>query len=174
MGTVHCSTVCIEKPPCLATAISGFEGWVESLDVRDACEQCGNVVGGRSLIFVRIFSWSFVHLTRRCVDCGWVRFEIDRYFPANWFLRCSIRCAFFSLGSFHRKDSWRQRRTEHARRRKNIANDAAFGRPVAALSLLPLGQFQKMFAQLPRKLLVPRLDDVRKCFLTSFGQEQAH
>ena len=39
------------------------------MDVRDACEQCGNVVGGRSLIFVRIFSWSFVHLTRRCVDC---------------------------------------------------------------------------------------------------------
>ena len=37
--------------------------------MRDACEQCGNVVGGRSLIFVHVFSWSCVHLSRHCVDC---------------------------------------------------------------------------------------------------------
>ena len=28
---------------------------VESLDVRDACGQCGNVVGGRPLVLVRHF-----------------------------------------------------------------------------------------------------------------------
>ena len=60
----------------------------ESTEVFDACEQCGNVVGGRSLVFVHIvarfdvfllacflqllclYSWSCVHMTRQCVDSG--------------------------------------------------------------------------------------------------------
>ena len=83
-------------------------------------------------------------------------------------------CTSSVRGSFHRKDSWRERRTQHARRRNSIASDAALAGRLPLSVLLPLGQFQKMRAQLPRKLLVPRVDVVRKCLLTSSGQEQAN
>ena len=67
MGTVHCSRCALRSHHVWQLQRLDLKG--ESLHVRDACEQCGNVVGGRPLVFVRIFSWSFVHLTRHCVDC---------------------------------------------------------------------------------------------------------
>ena len=80
------------------------------MDVRDACEQCVNVAGGRSLVFVHIvpnFSSLVPHVF--CVVvfmvvgmcsydgtlCGfwWVLVNSDRSFPATRSLRCSVCCA---------------------------------------------------------------------------------
>ena len=95
------------------------------VDVRDACEQCGNVVGGRSLIFVHMFSWSCVHLSRHCVDSGGSGLILIFLFQRH--VLCVV--PFVTLPSvcshFTWKDSWCERHTNHVRRGKSIAIDAA-------------------------------------------------
>ena len=78
---------------------------VESVDVRGACEQCGNV-GGRPLVFVRnvwismplvsCVSAVFLVVDLRACDktlctIWWVRGDSDRPLPATCSLRCSVR-----------------------------------------------------------------------------------
>ena len=105
--------------------------------------------------------------------CGlcWVRFECDRYCPATWSSRFSIRCTYFCLGSFHRKDSWRERRPQHARRRKSIASDAALAGRSQLSVCCHSASFKKCARNCPD---CPRVDDVRKCLLICSGQEQAN
>ena len=132
--------------------------------MRDACEQCGNVVGGRSLIFVHMFSWSCVHLSRHCVGC--VGYGLNAIVTVQQHGLCIVPFVVLSSVCSHCtwKDSWRERRCQRR----------GFGRPVAALSLLPLGQFQKMRSQLLPMLFVPRVNVVRKCLLICSRQEQAN
>ena len=77
------------------------------VDVRDACEQCVNVVGGRSFVFVHavpncmslvshVFSMVVFMFVGMCsydkTLCGfwWECVDSDRSFPATRSLRCSV------------------------------------------------------------------------------------
>ena len=131
-------------------------------------------------VVVFIFVVMRSSVKRLCGLC-WARVECDRHCPATWSLRCSIRCTFFCLGLFQRKDSWRERCTQHARRRKSCQR-IGVRRQVKRCSERRLSQLSfcchsasfRKCAQLPRLLLVLRLDDVRKCLLTRSGEEQAN
>ena len=74
--------------------------------MRGACEQCGNVVGGKSLVFVYIVQIPtplvadvlavVLVVDMRLYDktlCAiwWVRGDSDRSLPATCSLRCSVR-----------------------------------------------------------------------------------
>ena len=108
--------------------------------------------------------------------CGlcWVRVECGRYFPATW-------C--FALFCFSCTSAWGQS-TEKTVGASGVPSmqDVEKALPTTRLLagrsqpsvLRPLGQFQKMRAQLLRLSLVPRVDDVRKCLLSCSGQEQAN
>ena len=121
-----------------------FKG--ESTDVLDACEQCGNVVGGRSRVFVHIvprfdvsrftcvFLWwrlvslACVHMTRHCVDSLWcgliviILFQRHGLCDGPFFVHPSV-CGHFSW-----KDSCKTLN-------KNIASDASLaGRSNVAAS----------------------------------------
>ena len=121
--TVHRSRCALRSHHVWQLRRLGLKG--ESLHVRDACEHCGNVVGGRPLVFVHVFSWSCVHLSRHCVNC--VGYGLNAIVIVQQRGLRVVPFVVFSsvLGSFHRKDSWRERRTQHERRRKSIASDAA-------------------------------------------------
>ena len=86
------------------------------VDVRDACEQCGNVVAGRSLVFVRFFSWSFVHMTRYCVDSGGSGLILIFLFQRHGLCVVAFVALLSVWSHFAWKDSWRERHTHHVRR----------------------------------------------------------
>ena len=126
--------------------------------------------------------------------CGfwWVLVDCDRSFPAAW---CSV--VLFVVhhsvwGYVTWKDSWRERHTHHARRRKSVASDAALAwrSYVAASASGRISQrmtnklveqicsnsasFKQMCTQMPRMLFVPRVDVVRKCSFICSEQDKAN
>ena len=169
----------------------------ESLEVHDACEQCGNVVGGRSLVFDHLvphfddsrfawflqwfclWSWACVLLTRRCVDSGGSKLIVIVLVQRHGLCVVPFVVHASVCGHFSRKDRWCERHTHHARRRKNMVSDAACaGQSNVAVSVSAsqlsayhgqtrrenvqtLGSFPKIRTQMPRMLLVPRVDVVR-------------
>ena len=90
------------------------------------------------------------------------------------------------------KDSWRERHTHQARRRKSLLStwpaqagqtlhrafprrrsQCVMSKPVEKMCR-QAAAFKRIRAQMPRKLLVPRMDVVRKCLLICSGQEEAN
>ena len=96
----------------------------------DACEQCGNLVGGRSLVFVHIVARFDVFLfecvffvvicsyDETCVDSGGCRLILIILFQRQGVSVVLFVVHHFVWGHVTWEDSWRERHIQHARRRK--------------------------------------------------------
>ena len=180
--------------------VLNFKG--ESTDVLDACEQCGNVVGARSLVCVlfvprfdvscftcfSVVAFIFVGMCsydETCVDycrCGLILIIL---FQRHGLCDGPFFVQPFVCGHFSWKDSCKTQN-------KNIASDAALAARsnVAASASGRISQrmtnksVEKMYSQsasckqmctqMPRVLLVPRVDVVRKCLLICSEQDKAN
>ena len=127
--------------------------------------------------------------------CGfwWVRVDSDHFVPATRSFRCSSRCTSVCLWSFlMERQLARAAHLPCKTQNKSIASDAAFaGRSNVAASASgrisqrtmnkPIdkmcrhsARFKQMRTQMPRILLVPRVDVVRKCLLICFLAGTGH
>ena len=121
--------------------------------------------------------------------CGflWVRVDSGHSFPATWSLRWSVLCSCVCLWSFlMERQLARAAHPPCKTQNKNIASDAACAgwSNVAASASGRISQrvtnksvekmysqsasFKQMCTQMPRMLLVPRVDVVRKCLRIFF------
>ena len=138
--------------------------------MRDACEQCGDVVGGRSLTFVHMFSWSCVHLSRHCVDC--VGYGLNAIVTVQQHGLCVVPFVVFSSVWGHS--------TEKTVGASGVPSMQDVGKALPATRLWQAGRSSQFAAtppmrtQMPRMLLVPRVNVVRKCLLICSGEEQAN
>ena len=144
-----------------------------------------------------VFSWLCFCFEGMCSSgetlCGfwWERVDSAFSFPATWSLRCCVCFISVCLWSFFMERQLARAAHPPCKAQKNIVIDlACAGRSKVAASVSAaglvfheqagrenvqtLGSFQKIRTQMPRKLLVPRLDDVRKCLLICSEQEQAN
>ena len=128
---------CFAKPPCLATATSGFEGLNLWMCVMHVSSAGTSLVEGHSYLPMslrismtldsHVFSWLCFCFEGICSSgetlCGfwWERVDSAFSFPATWSLRCCVCFISVCLWSFSWTDSWRERDTHHARHRKTLS-----------------------------------------------------